>query len=448
MHIVILVCSIVFLMFSIIKLKWNAFVSLLVTAFLTAAFMGLPVTDIPSTISGGFGSTLGSVGIVIGLGVMLGEFLFESGAMSVIATFFLKKFGDKNSPTAIAATGFIAGIPVFGDVVNVMFGPMCRMLSKRTGISMKSYACALAVSTLITGSLVIPTPAPLTVIDALGVDAGFFFIYSIFVSIIALLPLVPYMRWLEKRDRKNNVVYDLNDVEDTSNVDEGRKLPSVRRSIAMLVIPIALLVVGSFGSLATADGTLSNNIFSFIGNKNVAMLIGALCSALLAKPYLLNGARSIMDNACTKVGGIILITGGGGAYAAVLKATGISDELAASMANLPISLFLLCFLMAQIIRAAQGSATVCLATTASILSTTIAASGLSPILCGLAICCGSIGLSLPNDSGYWATVKFFNISESDAIISRTIPGVIVGLFGLLGVFLLQACANFLPGLYG
>lgn len=394
MHIVILVCSIIFLMFSIIKLKWNAFVSLLVTSFLTAVLMGLNVTDIPSTISGGFGSTLGSVGIVIGLGVMLGEFLFESGAMSVIATFFLKKFGDRNSPTAIAATGFIAGIPVFGDVVNVMFGPMCRMLSKRTGISMKSYTCALAVATLVTGSLVIPTPAPLTVVDALRVDAGVFFVYSMVVAIIAMVPLVPYMRWLERRDEKNHVVYDLSDVEDVSNVTDGQKLPSLGRSLAMLTIPIALLVVGSFGALGTEGGTPLNQAFSFMGDKNVAMLIGALCSALLARPYLTRkSVRDIMDNACVKVGGIILITGGGGAYAAVLKATGISDQLAVSMADLPISLFLLCFLMAQIIRAAQGSATVCLATTASILSTTIAASGLSPILCGLAICCGSIGLS-------------------------------------------------------
>ena len=447
MQIAILVCSIVFLMLMIIKLHWNAFIALLVTAFLTAAAMMLPLGDIATTISGGFGNTMGSVGIVIGLGVMLGEFLFESGAMSVISTFFLKRFGGKKSPSAIAATGFIAGIPVFGDVVNVMFGPMCRMLSKRTGVSLKAYACALSVATLITGSLVIPTPAPLTVVDALKVDAGFFFIYSLVVSLIAMIPMFPIMSWLSKRDKKNGIIYDLSDVEDVQAEDASRKLPSIGKSLMMLAIPILLLVVGSFGKLAVTKDATIYFVFSFIGNKNVAMLIGVLCAMLLALPYLPKNCSEIMDHAAAKVGGILLITGGGGAYAAVLKATGIADKLADLMAGLPISLFILCFLTAQIIRAAQGSATVCLSTTAAILSPTIAASGLSPILCGLAICCGSIGLSLPNDSGYWATVKFFGISESDTIISRPIRGVSVGIFGLIGVFVLQALSGILPGLY-
>ena len=213
-------------------------------------------------------------------------------------------------------------------------------------------------------------------------------IYSLVVSLIAMIPMFPIMSWLSERDKKNGIIYDLSDVEDVQAEDASRKLPSIGKSLMMLAIPILLLVVGSFGKLAVTKDATIYFVFSFIGNKNVAMLIGVLCAMLLALPYLQKNCSEIMDHAAAKVGGILLITGGGGAYAAVLKATGIADKLADLMAGLPISLFILCFLTAQIIRAAQGSATVCLSTTAAILSPTIAASGLSPILLSLIHICG------------------------------------------------------------
>lgn len=451
MLIIILAIAICFLMFTICKLKWNAFLSLIVTSLLTAIAAGaasgsVDIVGATSTITSSFGSTLGSTGVVIALGVMLGEFLFASGGMAVIADTFVKKMGADRSPEAIGIAGFIAGIPVFGDVVNIMFGPMSRLMAKKTGISIRAFACALSVATLITGSLVIPTAAPLTVASALELDMGFFFVYSMIVSVVALIPLFPYVRWLAKKDEREHRFYDFSDIDEEEKLESTGIKISSGKALSIIFVPIILIVVGSFGKLAVEKETLIYTFFNVIGNKNISMLLGVLFAAMISKPYMKVSAGKVMGNACNKVGAILLVTGAGGSFGGVLKATGIADVLAEAMVNWPISLLFVCFLMSQIIRLAQGSVTVALTTTSSILLPAITASGISPILCGLAICCGSIGGALPNDSGYWSTVNFFQISEGDCIVAKTIPGFIVGITGLIATFVLSFASSFLPGL--
>lgn len=446
MLIVILLIAICLLMFTICKLKWNAFFALFVISLLTAVAAGTSIISATSTFTSGFGSTLAGSGPVIALGIMLGEFLFISGGMTSIANGLVNKLGASRSPEAIGIAGFIAGIPVFGDVVNIMFGPMCRMMAKKTGISIRAFACTLSVATLITGSLVIPTAAPLTVATALELDLGVFFVYALIVSIVAMIPLFPYAKWLAKKDERENRQYDFSDIADAEETAPDGKQISFMTALSIIFVPILLIVIGSFGKLVVESGTVIYTILNFCSNKNLSMLVGVLYAAVITRPYIKEQAGKIMDNACKKAGIILLVTGAGGGFGAVLKDTGIADVLAEAMCAWPISLLLVCFIMAQIIRLAQGSVTVALTTTAAIMYPTIIATGASPMLCGLAICCGSIGGALPNDSGYWSTVNFFQISEGDCIIAKTIPGFLVGVAGLIATFLLQLCAGFLPGL--
>ena len=150
----IFILAIVVLLLLIIKFKLNAFVALLLTAFGTGVLVNMPLPDVASTVTDGFGSTLGSIGMVTGLGVMLGKFMFESGGIESISNGILGIFGEKKSPVAVAISGFITGIPVFGDVVYIMFAPMLRVLSKKTGISMVTFSCAISVATTCTFALV------------------------------------------------------------------------------------------------------------------------------------------------------------------------------------------------------------------------------------------------------------------------------------------------------
>lgn len=438
------------LLVSIIKFKLNTFIALLITSLVTSILVGMPIGDIASTISGGFGSTLSGIGIVTGLGVMLGKFMFECGAIETISNAILNKFGEKNSPSAIAISGFLTGIPVFGDVVYIMFAPMLRVLSKKTNISMVTFACAISVATTCTYSLVIPTPAPLVVSESLGIDVGIFFVYATLTAFVGTLTGgILYGKILEKQDKKNGHFYTFEDIEDTEEIEitkQVKAMPSFMKSLSILLVPIILILLGSFIPLAFGEENAVVPIVKFLGDKNVAMLIGVIYAALIANPYITRSVSDVMNDAADQIGLILLITGAGGAFGKVLQATGIADYIASSLSQFSIPILVLCFLISQIIRCAQGSTTVALMTTASILSGTIAASSVSPVLCAIAICAGGIGLSLPNDSGFWAISRFFKISVQDTIRGWTVGGFIAGLSALVFVSILSLFQNFLPGL--
>lgn len=442
--------AIAILLVSIIKFRLNAFIALLITSLVTSILVGMPIGDIASTISGGFGSTLSGIGIVTGLGVMLGKFMFECGAIETISNAILNKFGEKNSPSAIAISGFLTGIPVFGDVVYIMFAPMLRVLSKKTNISMVTFACAISVATTCTYSLVIPTPAPLVVSESLGIDVGIFFVYATLTAFVGTLTGgILYGKILEKQDKKNGHFYTFEDIEDTEEIEitkQVKAMPSFMKSLSILLVPIILILLGSFIPLAFGEENAVVPIVKFLGDKNVAMLIGVIYAALIANPYITRSVSDVMNDAADQIGLILLITGAGGAFGKVLQATGIADYIAGSLSQFSIPILVLCFLISQIIRCAQGSTTVALMTTASILSGTIAASSVSPVLCAIAICAGGIGLSLPNDSGFWAISRFFKISVQDTIRGWTVGGFIAGLSALVFVSILSLFQNFLPGL--
>ena len=163
-------------------------------------------------------------------------------------------------------------------------------------------------------------------------------------------------------------------------------------------------------------------------------------------PYIRTEASQIMNEAADQVGLVLLITGAGGAFGKVLQDTGIADYIATTLSGYSIPILVLCFLISQVIRCAQGSTTVALMTTASILTGTIATSSVSPVLCAIAICAGGMGLSLPNDSGFWAISRFFKISVEDTIRGWTLGGFVAGLTALAFVSILSLFQGVLPGL--
>lgn len=446
----IFILAIVVLLLLIIKFKLNAFVALLLTAFGTGVLVNMPLPDVASTVTDGFGSTLGSIGMVTGLGVMLGKFMFESGGIESISNGILGIFGEKKSPVAVAISGFITGIPVFGDVVYIMFAPMLRVLSKKTGISMVTFSCAISVATTCTFALVLPTAPPLAVAGELGVEIGIFFFYALISAFVGMLAGgIFYGMLLNKQDHKNNHFYtfeDLDEEEAEMNKAAGRKKMGAGKALSILLVPIILILLGSFVPLALGDDAAITPVVKFIGDKNFAMMAGVVYAALISRKYIEKSATDIMTEAADQVGLILLITGAGGAFGKILQATGIADYVAGSLSQFNIPILVLCFLIAQIIRCAQGSTTVALMTTAAILSSTIATCGVSPILCAIAICAGGIGLSLPNDSGFWAISRFFRISVPDTIRGWSIGGFIAGVAILIFVSILSLFQGFLPGL--
>lgn len=443
----IFILAIAVLLLLIIKFQVNAFVALLLTGYITGVVANMPLGEIAQTVTDGFGGTLGGIGMVTGLGVMLGKFMYEAGGIESIANKVLKAFGDKKSPIAVAISGFITGIPVFGDVVYIMFAPMLKVLCKKTKISMVTFACAISVATTCTFALVLPTAPPLAVAEELGIEIGIFFFYALVSAFVGMIVGgIVYGGFINKQDQKNKHFYTFDDLdEEAASMGDttGKERMGALKALSILLVPIILILLGSFVPLAAGKEI---PFVSFIGNKNFAMLVGVLYAALVSKKYLTKSITTIMSEGADQVGLILLITGAGGAFGKILQATGIADYIAGTLSGFSIPILVLCFVICQIIRCAQGSTTVALTTTAAIMAGTIATSGVSPILCAIAICAGGIGLSMPNDSGFWAISRFFGISVPDTIRGWSIGGFVAGVAILIFVSILSLFQGFLPGL--
>lgn len=214
MLMVIFLVSIAVLLFCIIKLKLNAFVALLVTAFGTGIACSMPLNEVADVVTNKFGATLGGIGMVTGLGVMLGMFMYESGGIDNISNGIIKKLGDARSQYAVSLSGFITGIPVFGDVVYIMFAPMLRVLSRKTGYSMAAYACAISTATTCTFALVLPTAPPLAVAENLGLEIGIFFFYALISAFVGMFVAgILYGGILNSIDQRNGRTWDFSDMD-------------------------------------------------------------------------------------------------------------------------------------------------------------------------------------------------------------------------------------------
>ncbi|WP_199615170.1 GntP family permease [Paenibacillus alkalitolerans] len=448
--IVIFVASLLSLFLLILKFKWDPFLALIAVAIATGLAVGIPYTELPGTITGGFGSTLTGVGIMIGLGVMFGELLAASGAIERIAASLLKAFGIKRSPLAIAVTGTAVSIPVFFDAAFVILINLIRKLSEKTKISMVTFVTALAVGLIVTHSLVPPTPGPLVVADNTKSPLGWFIFYSLLTAIPAVLV---GGWWYGLRAGKNSPAYTPEDGGEDHNATHQQvaAAASDRAEIGtglsyfLLLLPIILILANTIVSLIVPS-TVTADLFGFIGEKNVALFISVLVAAFILRPYLRDSQKNLFAKAIASAGLIILITGAGGAFGGVIKASGIGDYLVEVMQTWNMPVILLGFIFSQILRASLGSTTVALVTTSSILGPMVADLGVSPILLGLAICAGGVGLSLPNDSGFWVVNKFAKLSVPDTLKTWTVGGSLAGLAALGAIYVLSLFQGVLPGL--
>lgn len=438
--------SILILLISIIKFKLNPFIALLLTSILTGFLVRMPIGDISSTISAGFGNTLGSIGIVIGLGIVFGNVLSESKATQSIANGLLSKTGDKNAAIAVTTAGFLISIPVYMDAAFVIMMPIVKYIADKTKKSLMIFICALGVGTIVGHAMVIPTPGPLSVAANMNADVGAF----IFYSILCAFPAILVGGWLYgKRFNKSEAFkMDKSEAEVAATATESdENIPSFGLSMFTLLFPICIILLSNVVKAVLPADSMVVSVASFLGDKNIALLIGSVVAFALLHGYFEKSFSDVVIEAADSAGLILLITGAGGAFGSVINASGIGDFLVATMSNLSIPAVVLGFVLSALLRVSQGSTTVALVTTSSILGPAIAATGASPVLVGLAICAGGVGLSLPNDSGFWVLSRFGGISVKDTLNSWTIGGTLAG-FSAFAVVLILNVLNSVIGLPG
>lgn len=423
------------LLFAIIKLKINPFIVLPAVGLGTGLASGLPLTTVTKLLGDGFGQTLGSIGFVIGMGIILGNILANARATEQIANLLLQTVGRKRAPLAINLTGYLVSIPVFLNAAFIVFMPLLRDLTRTTRVPLITLVVAYCVAGICTHCLVPPTPGPLAVMGTLGLEAGAFISWGMLVAFPpALLGLIT-AQYLGKQAMMQIADESLDVVK---NEDSDRPLPSGGLSLFLLMFPIVLILLGSmWGQFMPKDSPMTAAM-TFLGDKNVAMLLGVAVAGIGLRKYVSKSFEELVAEGGANAGLLILIVGAGGTFGAIINGSGIAEALVKLLSDLHLSLLWLAFLLTAILRAAQGSATVSAVTTAALLAPMIGPAGADGVMVGLAICCGSMCCSFPNDSGFWVIARFSGMTVPQMLRGWTLASSIAGVVGFLMVLIINA----------
>ena len=454
-----LAIGIAVLIFLVLKTKIQAFLALIISTVVVGVIGGMPLTNITievdgvektfgivNSITSGFGGTLGSIGIIIGFGVMMGQNFEVTGAAKRMAHTFLKLFGKKREEEALALTGFLVSIPIFCDSGFVVLAPIAKAISKATKKSVIGLGTALAAGLVITHSLVPPTPGPLGVCGIFGVDVGKFILLTLVLALPMAIACIAYSRlYLSKKyyripNEEGEIVempYQEPNYEAAFSMDMTG-VPGALESFMPLIIPIILILINT---VATAMGKTEGfmNVLVFLGQPIVAVGLG-LIVALLTLGRSLDRHESLteMEKGMASAGIIMLVTGGGGALGQIIKDSGLGTFMAEGLAKTAIPIIILPLLIATAMRFIQGSGTVAMTTAASITAPIIAASGVSPILGAVACCVGSLFFGYFNDSYFWVVNRTLGVSEAkDQLRIWSVTSTVAWAVGVVEVLILN-----------
>lgn len=447
--------GIVILIVLVLKTKIHAFLALIMASVIIGVIGGMPLVNITlengktfgivNSITTGFGGTLGSIGIIIGFGVMMGQIFERTGAAKRMAQTFLKLFGKKREEEALALTGFLVSIPIFCDSGFVILAPIAKAISRVTKKSVISLGAALAAGLVITHSLVPPTPGPLGVCGIFGVDVGKFILYGIVIAIPMTVACTVYARWVGKRiyqipdDKEGFVRLPYQEPDYSQDFSIGSEnLPSTLESFAPLFLPIILILISTVSS-AMGKTTGFMMVFQFLGSPIVAVGIGLVLAIFtLGRSLTREEAIKEMEKGMASAGIIMLVTGGGGALGQIIKDSGLGTYMAEALAGTAVPIVILPFLIATAMRFIQGSGTVAMTTAASISAPIILAAGVNPILGALACCVGSLFFSYFNDSYFWVVNRTLGVGEvKDQILTYSITSTIAWAVGFVEVLILS-----------
>lgn len=423
-----------------IKIKANAFISLLATALVMGMLAGMSGPDTVKAITTGFSGTVKSIGIVIIFGIMLGNYLDAAKGTNRMALDTIKMVGQKHAGLAMAITGYIVSIPVFSDAAFVILTPLVKAIHKKSGIPLALIAVSLSAGLLATHVYVPPTPGPLAAAGLLGIDIGQAILYGGFAAIFMTL-----FGWLFAeiyfRNKPESFYTFRNEEEakaeevDTSAADTA-DLPGSLASVMPLVIPILLIILNTTCKMLLPKGHYLLKITSFVGDSNIALAIGTVL-AIITLGKRLGGEKvlKIMDKTLSDAGSIVFITSAGGALGQVLKVSHAGDSLANLVINTGMPFILIPFVISGLLKVIQGSGTVAVVTAATLCAPIAAKLGLNPILIFLASGAGARACCHVNDSYFWVYTNCMGYDMKTGLKTLSISNAFMALGGLVATFI-------------
>jgi GntP family gluconate:H+ symporter len=414
------------------KYRVHPFFALLIACFLVGLGVQMPFANILTSIKEGFGRIMQSLGLIIVLGTTLGVLLEHSGCTKVMANYILKRTGEKNAPLAMSITGFIVGLPVFCDSGYIVLSGLNQSLAKRTGISLVIMSVSLATGLYAVHCLLPPHPGAAAAAVTIGVDIGRLIMIGIAVAIPGMIVGHLWARYVGKK--VEHITTHKEDIIDT------KELPSVFGSFLPVIIPILLIAINSFFALEKKEPNVLQKIFAVLGEPMIALSIGVLLVIITMRKLAKQTISKLSIESAEKAGSILVIIGAGGAFGAVLAATKIGDHFSQSLNLAGLGIFFP-FLVAFILKTAQGSSTVAIITAASIIQPLLTALGLDSengkILCVLSMGAGSMMISHANDAYFWVISKFSGLEMRPMLKVYSVATILMGLITLLVVYILS-----------
>ena len=438
--ILILLMIVLFIVVATAHFKLNPFLTLLCAAFIAAFAYGLPLRDIESTIRGGFGNIMGNIGLVIVLGTLIGVILERSGAAITMARSIISLLGERFPLLTMSLVGYMVAIPVFCDSGFVILNSLKRSLARSLKTSPVAMSVALSTGLFATHTLVPPTPGPIAAAGNLGMG-GNLGLVMVAGLVFALLAAFSGLLWARRCGQlhSDELAEDQADLHADSHADLS--LPSPLLAFTPILLPILLICLGSVANFPTellGRGALYEAL-NFLGKPMIALLVGLGFALLLLR----TGNRLQRLGECTETGlkisaPILLVTGAGGAFGAVLAATPLGDYLGSSLSALGLGV-LVPFLVAAALKSAQGSSTVAMVAGSALIAPLLPQLGLDSdtgrVLCVMAIGAGAMTVSHVNDSYFWVVSQFSRMDVATAVRSHTMATLIMGLVTISAVWL-------------
>jgi GntP family gluconate:H+ symporter len=413
-------------------LKLNPFLSLLLASLFLAIVAGMPLSGVVHSFEVGVGGTLGHIAIVVALGTMLGKMMAESGGADTIALTLIRLFGEKHLPWAMMCIGIIVGLPAFFEVGFVLLIPIAFTVARRTGVSLISVALPLVAALSVDHGLVPPHPAALLAVNTYKADVGRTILYALIIGIPTAALAGPLFAkiitpWI-KVSAENPMA------EDFQDHDPNRSLPGFWLTIGSILLPVVLMLVGSWADVFAPRGSVLNESIHFLGNDDIALLIGVLISFVtlgvmrgVSRETILRFSNECLAPTAT----ITLLVGAGGGFGRVLQDSGVSHAMIQIAMQHHLPLLILAWVLAALMRLATGSATVAMTTAAGIVAPiALQSPGTSPELLAIATGAGSLIFSHVNDGGFWLVKEYLNLSVTETMKSWSICETIISLAGL------------------
>jgi GntP family gluconate:H+ symporter len=439
--ILILLLIVLFIVVATAHFKLNPFLTLLCAAFIAAFAYGLPLRDIESTIRGGFGNIMGNIGLVIVLGTLIGVILERSGAAITMARSIIGLLGERFPLLTMSLVGYIVAIPVFCDSGFVILNSLKRSLARSLKASPVAMTVALSTGLFATHTLVPPTPGPIAAAGNLGMG-GNLGLVMVAGLVFALLAAFSGLLWARRCGQLHSD--ELADAHNAAVIPDALTsfdLPSPLMAFTPIMLPILLICLGSVANFPTellGRGALYETL-NFLGKPMIALLVG-LGFALLLLPTgnRLQRLGESTENGLKIAAPILLVTGAGGAFGAVLAATPLGDYLGSSLSALGLGVWVP-FLVAAALKSAQGSSTVAMVAGSALIAPLLPQLGLDSdtgrVLCVMAIGAGAMTVSHVNDSYFWVVSQFSRMDVATAVRAHTMATLIMGLVTISAVWL-------------